>query len=81
MNWRITTDSRHLANAEPEVELAEGEDAKPSQTLVNSARQAARDIASKLEGSAHIEVHAHETTEGRGFRPGHVIVTVSKLRQ
>lgn len=81
MNWRIDTTSDKLAKAEPIVELAENEDAEPSKPLVNAARKAARELAAKQQGTCSIEIHGHETTKGRGFRPGHVTVTVSKLKK
>ena len=72
MNWAIGADGK-LA-----VELAEGEDAEPSKALVTKARRAAKSLAGELGGEVHVELHGHETTAGRGFRPGHVTVTVSR---
>lgn len=74
MNWR--TDGDDL-----KVDTAEGEEAEPDKALVAAARKAAATLAAKLAGSKdhHVEITGHETTSGRGFRPGHVTITVSRI--
>jgi hypothetical protein len=74
MNWHIDSDG------ELHLELAEKEKAEPAdKQLVATAKRAATSIAKKLGGKTSVEIHGHETTSGRGFRPGHVSVTVSKV--
>jgi hypothetical protein len=75
VNWRFQDDP----DAEVRVDLAEGEEAEPDEKIVKAVRSAAKAIAKELGGECHVEVLAHETTAGRGFRPGHVQMTVSRL--
>lgn len=85
MNWRIECDAKEISSAEIQVELSESEEGKkskpsPSDDLVKVVRKAGKDIADALGSAAvHFEANVHETTEGRGFRPGHVSFSVSKL--
>lgn len=72
MNW-------HVEGDELRVEHAEGENTEPDKQLVTAARRAATSLAKKLGGECHVEVHGHETTVGKGFRPGHVTLSVSRL--
>lgn len=82
MNWQLNTADK-LTDAELEVARGENDkpDIDPDPALVKAARKAAADIAGALGKSAdhHIEVRGHETTRGRGFRPGHVTISVSRL--
>lgn len=73
MNWHVDSEG------ELTVELAEKEEAEPDKQLVATAKRAATSIAKKLSGDTYVGIHGHETTSGRGFRPGHVTLTVSKL--
>lgn len=81
MNWAFETTAAQLAAAEPNVELADGEEAAPDPVLVEAARDVGATIAEALGGADEysVTVHAHETLQGSGFRPGHVSVVVSRL--
>lgn len=82
MNWHITSEAKKLKDAELVVEHGDQDNdkAEPDPKLVAAARKAAGAIASTLGSKdVHVEIHAHEATKGRGFRPGHVVLTVSKL--
>jgi hypothetical protein len=81
MNWRIETTADSLKGHKATVERAEHEpdSAKPDPKVVTAARSAAKSLAAKLGGDVHVTIHGHETTEGEGFKPGYVTVTVSRL--
>lgn len=82
MNWRLAGHHKKVAAQDIEIDHAEDEDpgkAKPTPGLVEAARTAADQLANELGGNVHVEIHGHETTKGRGFRPGHVIITASKV--
>lgn len=82
MNWRIACEAKDLKDTEPVVEHGDqdNEKAEPDKALVDLAVKAAESIASKLDSKdVHVEINGHEATKGRGFRPGHVAISVSKL--
>lgn len=85
MNWRLECDAKDISKADITVDLAESEEAKkpkpqPNADLVKAVRSAGKEIADTLGSKdVHFEANVHETTEGRGFRPGHVSFTISKL--
>lgn len=79
MNWRVTGQAGDLGTTEIDRAEGEGKDVKPSPALVTYARTAADTLAQKLGGKdVSVEIHGHDS-KGRGFTPGHVTVTVSRL--
>jgi hypothetical protein len=73
MNWHIDNDGTVT------VDLAEGEKGKPSKAKVDRAKATVSELRKSVKGTTHAEVHAHETTTGRGFRAEHITVTVSNV--
>lgn len=81
MNWHIETTGDKLKEAKPDIQHGEHETAttKPKPKLLTAARNAADKLATELGGDTLVTIDAHDTTEGEGFRPGHVTVTVSRV--
>lgn len=84
MNWTIQTTADKIDDAELVIERGEQDkaSAKPDPALVKATRKAAKDTAALMGLAAariSVEAHAHETTAGRGFRPAHVSLTLSRI--
>lgn len=82
MNWHLSTEAKKLKDVELDVEHGDQDNdkAEPDDKVVAAAKKAAATIASALDSKdIHVEIHAHEATKGRGFRPGHVVLSVSNL--
>lgn len=82
MNWRIEGDATSVEDADLIVDHGDQDDpkAKPDPKLVAAARATALAVAGTLKAKdVHVEVHGHETTKGRGFRPAHLTLSISSL--
>lgn len=89
MNWRkeITAKAPKargaLAEAEPEVATADHEgDAAPSEALLAAVDKAVGPIideVARVRDDVCVTVEGHLTTEGEGFRPAHVVITISRV--
>lgn len=74
MNWHIDNDGTLT------VDQAENEkDAQPSASLIEWAEATVSDARKRIKGKTHAEVHGHQTTKGRGFKPEHFTITVSNV--
>jgi hypothetical protein len=80
MNWHLVATGDDLKGAKITVEHAEGEDdtVGPDPAIVKATRRIAATLAQHLGGDVHVELHGHETLAGRGFRPAHVSLSVSR---
>jgi hypothetical protein len=73
--------AKDLAAAEPEHTHANREDDSKTLALpsVDVLAPLVAAVAGKASDPVLVTIGVHETTQGRGFRPGHVFVAVSKL--
>lgn len=81
MNWRIEATVDELTNADVDVALHTDDDetAEPDRDILKAARAAARGVAKALGSEVLVTLEGHETRDGKGFQPAHVVVTVSRL--
>lgn len=89
MNWREEVTAKRpkladaLAGAEVEVSAGEheGEPSAPA-GVVAAAERAVSLVAEELglaKDEFCVTVEGHVTTEGEGFRPAHVVITISRV--
>lgn len=81
MNWRIATTVDELRSADIDVvpHTDDDPDAEPEKAHLTAARTASRTLAKALGGEVAVTIDGHETMHGTGFRPAHIIVTISRL--
>jgi hypothetical protein len=84
MNWRIESVGDKLRTAVVDVTHGADEDTSiaPTDATVDAVRAAANETAKALGprlADVLVTIDGHETTEGDGFRDGHMSVTVSRL--
>lgn len=82
MNYRLEAQASKIQTADLEVTHAEGEDKKetPDADLLAYAKTAASKLAEKIgTDDTAITIQGHQTTKGRGFRPGHIELVISLL--
>lgn len=88
MNWQLDLTTRGPLKDERFVFLDtshatdEARVAQPDNALVTAAHQVAGSMVDALTASGDevsLSINAHETTEGDGFRPAHITITVSRL--
>jgi len=77
MNWRI---EKTVKAGKPlgKVDVATVGEGTPSGPLVAAGKKAAGSVAKALGTDALVTIEGHES-EGEGFQPGHVSITVSRV--